>query len=176
MGGFLVNPNLLATEGFFGGASGGGGTTFSAPGVTFGSTGPSFNGPGQTYDAGNGTTGIFPTPSGFTGGAISPDPSFINGAGIVAFGNFSTAPANIPPNGIFFMLILDGGTHPQNFFTSLDFSTVNPVQTWHLTTAAAQFNTPWDDRLTGGGYTTWVWPNNLGFADQPTFPGLIVVT
>lgn len=176
MGGFLVNPNLLATEGFFGGASGGGGTSFQVPGIVFGSTGPSFNGPGQTFDAGGGTTFVIGTPSGFTGGSIVPDPSLIGGALVVAFGNFSTAPGNIPPFGIFFMLILDGGALPQNQFAALDFSTSNPVQTWHLTSAAAQFNNPWNDTATPNGYSTWVWPNNLGFADQPVFTTPIVVT
>lgn len=176
MSGFFPTPNQLPTDGFFGVAAAGGGTVqFTASGFTFGSTGPSFNGPGQTYDAGNCTSQIINTPSGFnSGSAPNPDPTVINGATLVAFGNFSTAPVNIPPNGIFFMIIV-AGVHPQNLFTSLDFDTTGPAQHWTLTTASAMFNNPWDDTATGGGYTTWVWPNGLGFGDFPGFPNPITV-
>ena len=85
-----------------------------------------------------------------------PDPFFINGQQLIAFGSFSTAPGNIPPFGLFFMLILQGGALPQNFFTALDFSTSNPVQTWHLTTTHGMTRRPVSPIRRGSGPMAWV--------------------
>jgi hypothetical protein len=170
---FFPQPNLLPTDGFFGPAASGG-SQFNITAIGAGSTGPSFNGPGQAY-FGGASSGVVGTPSGFTAGAISPDPFTIHGIDVVAFGQMSTSPAVIPPNGNAFVMILNAPGLPQTFFTALDF-TLSDSTVWHLTTAGAMFNTPWDDSATGAGYTTWVWVSTEPFFPPPTWPTPIVVT
>lgn len=168
-------PPGLSLKGFFGGqpvpqASG---LTFNVTGISFGSSGPSFNGPGQS-NAGGASSRVFPTPSGFISGTFAPDPFSINGVGMVAFGQFSTSPDNIPPNGLCFMLILNQAGLPQDFFTSIDF-TLGNGNAYSLTSAGAMFNSPWDDTATGTGFTTWVWVSNEGFFPPPSWPNPVTV-
>ena len=173
MGFFRSGNPKITTEGYFGGATGGATAMFSLPSVSVGSTGPSQNGPGQSF-AGGATSGVFPTPSGRSGGAISPDPFTIHGVGVVAFGQFSTAPLFLPPTGQGFVLILNQAGLAQNFFTGLSF-TLGSGNSYNLTTAAAMFNHPWDDTATGTGYTTWVWPSAEAFFPPASWPNPITV-
>lgn len=173
MGFFRSGNPLIVSEGYFGGATGGATSQFSLTGTSFGSTGPSSNGPGQSY-AGGASSGVFPTPSGFISPGISPDPFTIHGVGLVAWGQFSTAPLFLPPNGLGFVLILNQAGLAQNFFTGVDFTLGNGNH-YSLTTAAAMFNHPWNDTATGTGYTTWVWPSGEAFFPPPTWPNPITV-
>jgi hypothetical protein len=177
---FFPQPNRLPTQGFFGPAPAApGGVSFSIPIAAGGSTGPSANGPGQSYNGGASTASALNIPAGFFGESpfpINPDPTLINGVALSAFGLMSTSPVNLPPNGLGFVLILAQAGLPQNFFAAVDF-TLGDGNVYHLTSASAQLNNPWDDTATGIGFTTWVWPNSLEpFFPPASYPGLIVVS
>ncbi len=154
---FPKQPVLLALPGFM------------IPTIGVGSTGPSFNGPGQSFDgAASSGLGVFHTPSGFRGGSISPDPSFVHSVGVVAFGQFSSGPNQ------YFVLILNQGGLAQNFFHDIHFMLGNG-HAYTLTSASSMFNAPWNDTATGTGYTTWVWLSPEAFFPPPTFAGQITV-
>ena len=145
---------------------------FNTGGV--GSTGPSFNGPGQTFFSA--VTSTAGTPSGFSGPGAAPDPLTIKGAQLSTFGMISTSPVNLPPNGLGFIVILATAGLPQNHFTSVSF-TLSNGHSYTLTTASADFNTPWDDTATTSGWTTWVWPNSVEpFFPPPSFSSAITFT
>lgn len=145
---------------------------FQITSIGTGSTGPSFNGPGQTY-YGGASSFVVTTPSGFTGGSLSPDPVVIGGHVVAAFGQMAAAPGVVSPTGNSFVLILNAPGLPQNLFTAIDF-TLSDATVWHLTSASALFNNPWDD--TALGYTTWVWPSTEPFFPPPSWPSNIVVS
>lgn len=125
-------------------------TSFTSIFLGTASTGPSFNGPGQNY-AGAMSTQVDGTPSGVTSGLFTPDPFQVNGVDLIAFGEVGSG------INTFFILILNSGTLLQNHFTQAS-ATLSNGHALLLTSASAQFNNPWDDRLTGSGYSTWVWP------------------
>jgi len=143
--------------------------TFTIPAASFGSTGPSLNGPGQTYYGAASSGG---TPSGFNGGAISPDPTFVDSVQLTAFGQISTSPVDIAPNGLGFIVILAQAGLPQDFFTNVTF-TLGDGNPYDLATADATLNSPWDD--TGTGYTTWIWSSPEPFFPPATFPDVITI-
>lgn len=157
-----------------GGGGSGGSLILNITAISVGSSGPSSNGPGQTY-YGAASSGIFGTPSGFVGGSFAPDPFNLHGVPLVAFGQVGTSPATIPPNGNAFIVILNQAGLPQNFFTGVSF-TLGSGNSYNLLTAAAMFNTPWDDTATGGGYTTWVWTSLEGFFPPASWPNPITFT
>jgi len=112
------------------------------------SNGPYVNGPPNTYEfaAGSGTVG---PPSGSTAGAINGDPVLVNAATIVAVGQVSSGP------GPHYNTLCLQGVLPQNYFTNWVFDD-GAGNHYDLSSASANFNTPWDE--TGGGFTIWSWP------------------
>jgi len=145
--------------------------TFTVPAASFGSTGPSQNGPGQTYYGAASSGG---TPSGFTGGTLSPDPTFVDGVQLTAFGQISASPVDIAPNGLGFIVILAQAGLPQDFFTNVTF-TLGDGNPYDLATADALFNNPWDDSATSPGYTTWIWSSPEPFFPPATFPDIVTI-
>lgn len=125
------------------------------------SNGP-FNNPPNTYQFGWGVAGS--TPSGSGAGSIVPPVVFVNGALLVAFGAIEDSVGSQ----FFLALCLAGGPFPQNWFTDVSYidNNSNPQL---FTSAAANFNTPWDE--TAGNFTIWTWQPvlpNVGFPNPIT--------